>query len=115
MPELTMKISRKQMDTLERLISLQMMGHSVSGCARLLNVSRETIHQWMKNPLYAAMKAREKSEFRAATGDAVISGALSGVRLLENIVNDFRLPAVDRMQAADTINGIQSEINRMSK
>jgi hypothetical protein len=100
MSELMMKIGRKQMDTLERLIALQMLGHSVIGCARILSVSRETIYQWMKNPLYIAMKERERSEFLTATGDAIVGAALDAVRHLQDVVTDFRIPKTDRVEAA---------------
>jgi len=100
MSDLRLKIGRNQLENLERLIALQMLGHSVSGCARLLNISRETVYQWMRNPLFLAMKEREKAEFLTATGDAIIGAALDGVWLLQDLVTDFRIPKTGRADAA---------------
>jgi hypothetical protein len=97
--ELSIQIGSRQLDKFERFVSLRMMGHSLADCARLMNVSRVTLHQWTKLPLVIAMVARERSDYRAAIGNGIIAGALAGIKLMENIVNDFRLPVHQRMEA----------------
>jgi hypothetical protein len=100
MSELRIKIGRSQLEKLERLIALEMLGHTPAGAARILNVNRDTIYEWRKNPLYIAMKTRERNEFMAATTDVIIGATLDAVRHLQDVVTDFRIPKVDRVPAA---------------
>jgi hypothetical protein len=100
MSHLTVKVGRKQLESFERLIALEMLGHTVIGASRILNVSRETIYSWKRDPLYIAMKTRERSEFLIATTDAIIGASLDAVRHLQDVVADFRIPKIDRVPAA---------------
>jgi hypothetical protein len=100
MTELRMKIGRTLLENLERLIALEMLGHTPAGAARILNVNRDTIYEWKKNPLYVAMKTRERNEFMIATTDVIIGATLDAVRHLQDVVTDFRIPKVDRVPAA---------------
>jgi hypothetical protein len=112
MSELQIKIGRKAMDQIEKLIGLQMLGHSVIGCARLMNLSRQSIYEIMKNPIYIATKQREQSEILTSTHDAVIAGALDGVRHLQDLVTDFRQKPADRMQAALALVGLAEKFTQ---
>jgi K+-sensing histidine kinase KdpD len=111
MTELRIKATRRELDNHERLLALQMAGHPVSRCAALLNVSRETCYQWMKNPLYIALRERERVEVLTATADVIIAAALDGVRVLQSIACDFRLPVASRIQAAQILTELGDKLN----
>jgi len=93
-------IGRKHLIELEKLVALEMLGHSVAACARILNVSRETLYAWRKESMFVALKEREKSDFVQKTADAIIAGQLDGIRLLVDCVQDSRIPKEKRVEAA---------------
>jgi transposase-like protein len=93
-------IGRKHLIELEKLVALEMLGHSVAACARILNVSRETLYTWRKEFMFLALKEREKSDFVQKTADAIIAGQLDGIRLLVDCVQDNRIPKEKRVEAA---------------
>jgi hypothetical protein len=110
MRELRVKVGRKKLESFERLIALEMLGHTVIGSARILNVSRETIYTWKKDPVFIAMKTRERSEFLVATTDAIIGASLDAVRHLQDVVTDFRIPKVDRVPAALALHDLSKNV-----
>jgi len=75
----------------------------VTDAARAASVSRDTVHRWLREPLFLEhLRAAEAEALRALSRKLIALGS-KATATVEATMDDMEIPASVRLKAADTV------------
>jgi hypothetical protein len=95
-----LKMGAKLAIRYEQVLEHMLAGRSVTAIAALMNVSRETIYNWIATDVFKDLHEAAKAQIFDACVSSFTAGGLEAIALMRAAVNDCRLPPEDRISAA---------------
>jgi hypothetical protein len=83
-----------------RALAALLKGATVEAAARAADVSRATVHRWLKQPDFSAVFRTERVAIVDRAASVILTNASDAARVMVDVMNDKKQPASVRLRAA---------------
>lgn len=83
-----------------RALAALLRGATVEAAARAADVSRATVHRWLKQPDFSAVFRTERVAIVDRAASVILTNASDAARVMVDVMNDKKQPASVRLRAA---------------